>query len=368
MTTTVAQVGLTPQQWDDMFYTSYVRANPYYKYMGQSEMDMVQVKTDLTKKNGDSVTYALVNDLTGAGVTGNTALIGAEEALMSRSFKVSVGLFRHAVTIHEWDEQKSAIDLRNAAKAQLRSWNIKKLRTDINNQLASINGIPYITGNGNGTTGSSEAQKDAWLVDNHDRVLFGAAVANHVADDHSVALGLVSAATGKLTYSVVSLAKRRAKIASPAIRPIEMKSGEEWFVLFAPSAPFRDLKISLASIHQDAEVRGKDNPIFHDGDLVYDGVVIREVPELPTEGGTVGSGGELVAASYMCGAQALAMAVAQRTVTRTDETDYGAQHGVAIQEIRGIRKMLFGKQAATDLGDLVDHGVFTIWSSAVADA
>jgi len=336
--------------------------------MGTGEMDMIQVKSDLTKKNGDSVTYALVNDLTGAGVTGSTALLGAEEALMSRSFKVSVGLFRNAVTIHEWDEQKSAIDLRNAAKAQLRSWAVKKMRSDIIIALGSINGIPYITGNGNGTTGSSTAQKDAWLVDNHDRVLYGGAIVNSVSNVHATALGTVSAATGKLTYSAVSLAKRMAKTASPAIRPIELRSGEEWFVLFCNSMCFRDLKVSLATIHQDAEVRGKDNPIFHDGDLVYDGVIIREIPEMAHEGGVLGSGGELVAANYMCGAQALALAWAQKTVSRTDETDYGAQHGVAIQEIRGIRKMLFGKQAGVDVGDLVDHGVFTIWSSAVADA
>ncbi len=368
MTTTVAQTGLTPQQWDDQFFTSYVRANPFYQYMGTSEMDMIQVKSDLTKKNGDSVTYALVNDLTGAGVTGNTALIGSEEAMMSRSFRVYVSLFRHAVTIHEWDEQKSAIDLRNASRAQLRSWEVKKMRADCIIALGSINGIPYITGNGNGTTGSSTAQKDAWLVDNHDRVLYGGAVVNSVSDVHATALGTISAATGKLTYSAVSLAKRRAKIASPAIRPIELKNGEEWFVLFCNSMCFRDLKVSLATIHQDAEVRGKDNPIFHDGDLVYDGVVIREVPEMPHEGGVLGSGGELVAANYMCGAQALALAWAQKAVTRTDVTDYGAQHGVAIQEIRGIRKMIFGKNSSTDTSDLVDHGVFTIWSSAVADA
>ncbi len=368
MTTTVAQAGLTPQLWDDQFFTSYVRANPFYRYMGTSEMDMIQVKSDLTKKNGDSVTYALVNDLTGAGVTGNTALLGAEEALMSRSFKVTVGLFRHAVTIHEWDEQKSAIDLRNAARAQLRSWEVKKMRTDIIAQMASINGVPYQTGNGNGTTGSSEAQKDAWLVDNHDRVLFGSAVANHVSDDHSVALGLIDNTNDKLTYSVVSLAKRRAKLASPAIRPIELRNGEEWFVMFANSICFRDLKASLATIHADSEVRGKENPIYHDGDLIYDGVIIREVPEIPIEG-TTGTGATTdVAPNYMCGAQAIALAWAQKATSRTDETDYGAQHGVAIQEIRGIKKMQFGKNASTDTSDLVDHGVFTVFASAVADA
>ena len=366
MTTTTAQTGLTPQQWDDKFFTSYVRAHIFSPYMGMSEYDMIQVRQDLTKKNGDSVTYALVNDLTGSGVTGNTALVGAEEALMSRSFKVSVGLFRHAVTLHEWDEQKSTIDLRNAARAQLRSWSMKKMRTDIINAMGSINGILYQTGNGNGTSGSSEAQKDTWLVDNTDRVLFGAVLSNHTTD-HSAALGNIDNTADKLTYDVVSLAKRRAKLASPAIRPIELASGEEYFVMFANSISFRDLKSSLATIHQNAQPRSNANPLFHDGDLMYDGVIIREVPEIAVEGAT-GAGSIQVAPSYLCGAQAVALAWAQRTTTRTDATDYGAQNGVAIQEIRGVRKMVFGKQSGVDVGDLVDHGVFTLFNAAVADA
>jgi len=367
MTTTVAQTGLTPQIWDDNYFTSYVRANPFYRYMGTSEMDLIQVKNDLSKKAGDSVTFALVNDLTGAGVTGNTALKGAEEALMSRSFRVYITLMRNAVTVHEWDEQKSVIDLRNAAKPQLRSWSVKKLRADIIAALRSVNGIPYQTGAGNGTTGTSEAQKDAWLVDNADRVLFGAQVANNAANDHSAALGQIDNTNDKFTYAVASLAKRRAKLASPAIRPMELRNGEEWFVWFMHSLHFRDLKVSLATIHADAEVRGKENPLFHDGDLVYDGMIFREVPEIPAEGLT-GDSSIQTAASFMCGAQALALAWAQKPVSRTDVDDYEAQHGVAIQEIRGVNKMVFGKHASTDTSDLVDHGVFTVFAAAVADA
>jgi N4-gp56 family major capsid protein len=377
MTTSSAQTGLTPQQWDDQFFTSYVRANQFSRYMGTDEYSMIQVKQDLTKKNGDSVTYALVNDLVGAGVTGSTTLLGAEEALMSRSFKVSVDMLRHGVTVHEWDEQKSTIDLRNAAKAQLRSWAQKKLRADIINALMSINGVRYLTGNtGNGsTTGTTAAQKNAYAVDNVDRLLFGAAVANYSAT-WDTALGGIDSTTDVLKYDTVSLAKRLAKAASPAIRPIEIADGSEWFVMFCHSLCFRDLKSSLATIHQNAQPRGNENPLFRDGDIIWDGVICREIPEIPTEDATwagvagtgLGNGAIHVAPNFMCGAQALALAWAQRTTSRTDVTDYGAQSGVAIQEIRAVKKMLFGKQAATDVGDLVDHGVFTLYQAAVADA
>ncbi len=361
MSLTQAVSGLTPQQWDDKFFTSYVRANQFARYMGTTENSLIQVKEDLTKKNGDSITYALVNDLTGAGVSGNTSLEGSEEAMNSRSFKLSVALMRNGVRIHEWDEQKSAIDLRNAARPQLKSWLLKKDRTDIITALQSINGVALAS--------ASEAQRDAWLDDNYDRILFGAAVSNTdssggtVAYDYSDSIGAVDNSADKLTKSVVSLAKRMARAASPAIRPIEVDGKGEWFVLFANRYAFRDLKSDLASTYASAEVRGKDNPLFVDGDLVWDGVIIREIPEL----GSYSNGSIAVANNVLCGAQALAFGWAQRPTTRTEVFDYGAQHGVALQQIRGVAKMQFGK-GSSDTADLVDHGVFTVVTAAVADA
>jgi len=357
MALTPSIAGLTPQIWDDKFFTSYVRANQFSVYMGMSENALIQVKEDLNKKNGDSVTYALVNDLVGAGVTGTTALEDAEEALGSRSFKVSVNMLRNGVVVHEWDEQKSVIDLRNAAKPQLRNWAMNKLRTDIIGALNSVNGVPYITGDGNGTTGSSSAQKAAWMADNSDRVLFGAAKSNAGSGVWATALGTLDSSADKFTYTNLSLARRLLKQASPRIRPIMLENGTEWYVAFAPSNAFRDLKVSLATIYQNAEIRGKGNPLFMDGDLIWDGIIIREIPEMTVEVDVCATSGD-AGHVKICGAQALACAWAQRTVSRTQVKDYGARNGVGISEIRGVAKMSFGK-GSSDTADLIDHGVFT---------
>ena len=361
MTTTSAVAGLTPQIWDDKFYVNYVRANPFVKEMGTDENSIIHVKEELTKKKGDTMTWALVNDLTGAGVSGNTALKGAEEALGSRSFTATVDMIRHGVTVHGWDEQKSAIDLRNAARPQLKSWLLKKDRNDVLTALGSINGVAFAS--------ASQAQRDAWLDDNYDRVLFGKlksntdSVGGTVAYDYSDSLAAIDNTDDKLTKGVVSLAKRMAKKASPSIRPIMVDNKGEWYVLYAASESFRDLKADLATTHADAMVRGRDNPLFTDGDLVYDGVIIKEVPEIVT----VTNGTILCAPNYLCGAQALAWGWAARPSTRTDDDDYGEQHGVAIRAIRTVKKMQFGKGSG-DTDDLVDHGVFTVWTAGVADA
>jgi hypothetical protein len=69
----------------------------------------------LTKKRGDSVTFALVNELTGNGVTGNSTLKGNEERLGSRSQRLG-GRAAARVAVDDWDEQKSVIDLRERRK------------------------------------------------------------------------------------------------------------------------------------------------------------------------------------------------------------------------------------------------------------
>jgi len=133
---------------------------------------------------------------------------------------------------------------------------------------------------------------------------------------------------------------------------------------------FRDLMLDPVIINslQYAWNRGSDNPLFTAGDILYDGVIIREIPELPTipdvgAGATVDAG-----ASYLCGAQALGIAWAQRTKAITNERDYGFFSGVGVQEIRGVAKLRFGVDPTVDQTKPVDNGVVTVWSAAEPDA
>ena len=360
MPLTTARAGLTPQQWDDEFFTAYVRENRFNPYMGTDENSVIQVKEDLTKKKGDSLTFALVNELTGAGQT--TGLLeGNEEALDSRSMKLTVGPIRHAVAISDWDEQKSSIDLRNAGKAMLKAWCMTKMRTDIITALGSINGVAYAS--------ASAANRNEWMVDNADRVVVGALKSNYSAT-HATALLNIDNTADKLTPAAISLMKRTAQNSANKIRPIKTKGDQEWYVMFANQRAFRDLSLdtTMTQANRDARARGvMDNPIFVGGELVWDGVIIREIPEIPILTG-VGAGAIDVAPVYLCGAQAIGVGFAQRTKTTTEVRDYGFVHGVAVQEMRGIQKLTFGTNAGTELGDLKDHGLVTGFFAAVADA
>jgi len=359
MALTTARTGLTPQQWDSKFFMEYVRENRFKRYMGTDENSIIQTKEDLTTKPGNKVTFASVSKLAGTGVTGNTTLEGSEEELDSRSMAVTVAPLRHAVAVTNWDEQKSSIELRDTAKMALKLWSMEKMKNDVVAALGSINGVAYGT--------ASAAQRNTWAVDNVDRVLFGKLKSNYSAT-HATAVANIDNTDDKLTPEAVSLMKRIAMTASPAIKPIRLNEDEEWFVLFANSRAFRDFSLNstVTQANRDARTRGMDNPLFTGGSLVWDGVIVREIPEIAILS-SVGAGSIDVGPVYMCGAQAIGVAYAQRTKTTTQVADYGFRNGVGVQEIRGIEKLIFGSGAG-DTDDLKDHGIVTGFFAAVADA
>jgi N4-gp56 family major capsid protein len=322
MNVTPARAGLTPLIWDSDFFTEYVRKNQFARYMGTTMGAMIQVREDLTRKAGDTVVFPTVRRLIGAGVTGNAILEGNEEILNARSLNLTVSAFRHAVAVSDWDEQKSVIDLREAAREALMVWELEKMRNDI------ITSLEAMTADGNvqvSYAAATAAQRNAWMVNNADRVLFGASKSNAVSGVMATALLTINNTAGKMTAAEVTLAKRIARTASPRIRPISVNDDEEWFVMFMPSLPFRDLMNDPVIINtlQYAWDRGRDNPLFTAGDLIYNGVIIREVPEMPVIAGA-GAGGIDVAASVLCGAQALGVAWAQRMKSTTNTRDYGS--------------------------------------------
>jgi N4-gp56 family major capsid protein len=362
MSQTYAVPGLTPQQWDDQFFTDYVRASRFKRYMGTDEASIFQLKEDLTKRKGDSVTFALVNELTGTGVTGNNTLKGNEERLGSRSHKVNVDVLRHAVAVDDWDTQKSVIDLRNAARTQIREWAQKTLRDHCLRALGMIDGIAFDS--------ATNAQRDTWQVNNRDRLVFGTGKVTQT----TFASAISFSTTAQLTPNLLSLMTRAAGNASPKVKPVYVREmDQEWYVAFVGPNAWRDLTEDnpttnvLTLANRDARVRGVDNPLFTGDSLVWDGIIIRQIPEIAQLSTNVASiSGLSIEPVYLCGAQAVGLAWAQRTKSTTDTDDYEFLHGVGVQEIRGIEKLRFGT-GVTDTTTPKDHGVVTAFVAAASD-
>lgn len=358
MADTTISAALRVKQWDDKHHLSYVRANRFKPYMGTDENAIIQLKEELTKKPGDAITIPLVGALSTSGGPndGSTALVGNEKALPNDGHQITLGLKRDAVVVSVVEEQVSPIDIREAGRVSLKDLQMRYLRNDIITALGSIGGVAYGTANA--------TQKNAWNAANSDRILFGTLKSNYNAT-HATALANVTSAM-KLSKAVVSLLKRIAQTAATAngdgIRPFKFNGDNESYLMFVGSNAFRDLKTDIGTEWKDAQERGKDNPLFVGTTSIYwDGVVVREIPEIAAIG-NVGASSATVAPVYLCGAQALGVAWGMRTKTTTrKEDDYGLKYGVGFMEYRGVDKLRYGSAGA-------DWAVATGFVGAAADA
>jgi N4-gp56 family major capsid protein len=357
MADTIVASGLTVAQWDSKFFTEYLTENRFEGEMGTEVGDIIQLKEDLSKKPGDRVHFSLVNRLTQDAITGRDVLEGNEERMDTRSFPLTVDKRRNGVRIAEIDEQYSAIDLRNAAKSVLKDWSLKDTETLIIKALGSKNGVNY--------EDASEAQKDAWLVDNRDRAYFAS---GYAGTDHSAGLTEQDATNDLLTPGDITAMKFQAIArARPRIRPVRMEAnGRRYYVLYVHPLAFRDLAANAELVQAQREValEMENNRLFKGGDLLWNGVIIKQIEEMYDDTGMTltgtGAGGTVtVVPAFMVGAQAIGAAYAKRWTSKEETFDYGDKRGVAIEAIYGIEKMIFGSSSSSDTGDTKDHGVLT---------
>ena len=359
MTDSTAATGLTVQQWDAEFFREFLIDNQFSVYMGTAANEIIQVKEDLTKKKGDTITFALVNRLTNDPVLGASTLEGNEEDMVSRSHTLTVNKRRNGVRVAEIEEQKSAIPLRNAARPVLLDWAMEDTRDLVITALQQINGVNY--------SAATEGNKDDWVVDNSDRISYSGVAAN-LTGDHSANLLTISAVNGKITAADLGVLKRMAVNASPKVRPVRVAGDRRFYVCFTNSNTFRDLKAdsTITAAQREVQLEAQNNRLFQGGDLIYDGLLIREVPDIPTYEGS-GSNAIDVGGFYLCGAQAIAMGWAKRWQTVTEAFDYGDKQGVAVDTIMDINKMIFGSGSG-DTDDTKDHGMVTGFFAAEPDA
>jgi N4-gp56 family major capsid protein len=357
MANTSLASGLVVAQWSSKFFREYVRDSRFFRYMGESENNVICVNKDLSKKAGDNITFGLVIELSNSGVTGDDTLEGNEEAMTTYSDTVTVNQIRNAVAIGHMEQQKTMVDLLDVARERLKKWAMARLR-----DLMVARLICYSVDGTTAYASATESQKDTALTANTDRVLFGALLSNRSTTDHSASLSNVDTSNDTFVAARVSLLRRIATGADPAIAPITASEDEEWYVCFAGTNPYRDLKADLATEHQNAAPRSmKDNPLWRHGDLVWDGVVIRQIPEL-TSIGDVGDTSAPVYSTPLCGQQAVLLAWAEMTRAirnGRDGSDYGNIRGVGVAELRAAKTAVFNS---------VFHGRVTGYFAAAADA
>lgn len=359
MALTTTATATTLEQWEKAYFREYVRESGFKQYMGESPMMPFHVKNQLIR-GGQIIHIPLVMALSGNG-KGTGTLVGNEEQLINRNYDLKPYWHRNALAVDKDEEHISAIDLLVAMREMLKVWDIDDMRDALINALGSV---VEDSGSYNKTDGHSKevyfseataAEKNTFSAANRYRLLFGVAESNWNAT-FATALATVDAAEDRLTAANVSLMKKMAKRRQrtktgdsanvPSVRPIRTGSGgREYFVLFTDSANFAKLKNDSTITAANREARPRlieENPLFQDGDLLWDGVVIREIPEIPATSATVSP-------AYLCGAQALGFAWGQMPrATQRKEDDYGFIRGVGTESLWSAEKLRYNS---------IDHGV-----------
>jgi len=361
----------------------WVRENMFSPYMSDEVNAIIRRRMEL-KAGGEVMNIPLVTRLQGVGVS-TGPLVGNEDKIDDYGYRIWLEWCRNAVVTTKSEMQKDSADIFGEAKPLLSDWINEVTRDEI---IAAFMALPTesqpapgVRVNGIQYDLSTAAQRNTWRLDNVDRILYGAATSNS-ATDHATSLANVDATADKFTGPNLALLKRVAMGANPRIRPYKTRNGYEYYVVFAGLNTFRDLKMdpTILSANTNARARegrelngGPDNPIFQDGDILWDGCIVRLVPEISlfvsnvwTSLKTAGNGTTRVEPVFLCGQQAAAIAYGQMAKpTFRKEDDYGFITGTGIEAAFGIGK-IFKKHPKSGTA-LKQWGVATGFFNSASD-
>lgn len=327
MATTKVPNELVMKAWAKDTWDAGMRKAFFNKFTGKGADNIVQIKEELKKGKGDSINIPLLMPLKGAGVTGDNKLEGNEEALIYRSFDVKIDQIRNAVLLEgKMEEQKTQLDLR-----------------------------------GNARSGLSD-----WLATHIDKAIFNALYDNPSADRTIYAGAATSAAgigaTDVFNTDIIGKAKRMALADEDTmVKPVKV-DGRDTYVMVIDQWQARDLRKDERwfNAQKDANLRGKDNPIFTGALGVYDGVVVHECNRILRTGEDSGT---KIGHALFLGAQAAVMAVGNDPFWVEKAFDYDNQVGFSFGRIFGIKKSAFKYDGVND----TDFGVINVLTSSVDD-
>jgi hypothetical protein len=281
---TVSIAALRPELWQKELYQDVMDELYFMRngMMGKDANNIIQIKDDLKKSNGDTVTFGLTTKLDGSGVSGDGELEGNEEQISSYSQSVMIDQIRNSVRLTgKLDEQMAAYDMRMDAKSKLATWAREMLERQIFMKLGGVTTTTL-------TDYSSSVYSGLATWSNSPNVVPAAEEAagtgaRYVCADAS---GIDSlAATDILTPALISRARHKAVLASPRMRPLRVE-GKDYFICFIHPSQAYDLKNAASGVwaqaQREAQIRGDKNPLFTGALGVWDGVIIYEHEYVPT--------------------------------------------------------------------------------------
>ena len=369
MSNTVSIDALRPEIWAKETYKDVIDGLSFSKdgVMGTGSNNIIQIKEELKKSKGDTVTMGLFAKLGGAvrPITGDSEAEGHESAISSYSESIAIDQARFPVRLTgRLDEQKSAYNLRMEAKDKLTIQMQEFIERQVFLKAAGVTNIILTD-----TAGTLIAQDCTWS--NTPTYIPDADTAAGKGDRYLCAetTGAASlGATDLMVPALISKARVKAQLASPKLIPLRV-DGRAYYVMYVHPWQAYDLKrnAEFAQAMREAQVRGEKNPLFTGALGVWDGVIVREheyVPFLDVSaagnsfrGAATGTNFAVDACrALLFGAQAAGFV--KCTTSLVEETfDYKNKVGFCIGCIGGIDKTMFNSK---------EYGVIAV-DTAVTD-
>lgn len=311
---------------------------------------LVSVRTELTKSAGDKITIGLRLQLTGAGVQGDGTLEGEEEALTLYNDAVIIDQLRHAIrTGGKMSEQRVQFETRQEGMEGLRDWWADRLDCSFFNQLC---GATTQQTQANAVQSTSTDNRFTGLNSPIAPSSNNLMICSAALDTTEASLSAVT--TFALKLADIDRAVAKAKMLTPAIRPININGQKQYVIFVHPYQTFQIRSNTSTGQWQDIQksiltggVIG-DNPVITGLLGVYNNTLLVEDSRIPNVASSITS-----STSYrrgvMCGAQAIGLGIgrdnADTNMTWVEELfDYGNQLGVSAGMIFGMKKFVFNSQ------------------------
>jgi N4-gp56 family major capsid protein len=338
--------GLSETQWNNDIFSEYLGMVWWKNLMGTSSDAVIQVLEDLNKQPGDTIKVGLRGQMAGGSVTGNSKAKDNEGSVTFYYDSVVVDNVRTVIKIEDIPMSKKRVgfNLLQQAKEALTDKHRMNMEDRITTQLNDV------------TDGYRRG-----------RYLYGAADSNYNAT-YATALQNIDNTADQLTTSMIDIAKRKALIpvnADAKIRPTKIKNGknyEEWFVFVGHPYCMRDLLNNDAAFRNENLLlpprQGTESFMFTGSSFKgnWRGVMVYEYDRLSLISSTI-----QVAHNFLLGAQAAAVAYAQRAKFGEEFDDLGHDVSYELHEIVGEEKLVFNR------GTEEDQGVVHVFAAAVAD-
>lgn len=271
--------GLTRKRWARDLFAIILPAVEFNDLTGKSSSDIVQIRTELNKGEGDTITFGIRLPLTGEGVVGDNTVEGNEEKLRFRNFSMTVEELNHAVdTGGKMEEQRVPYNLMQEGRDGLQEWWAAKLsdlliNTLVGNTSFKIAGVDFA------------------------QAITAPDIYHHVAVNQADGTAVATAESAITSADVIDLSfldrmKQHAEVPTGTaykIRPL-MKGGKPYYRVLMHNFVFDALR-NNTNVGQWGDLLRSANKLgVPNVEIEYNGLLISKSERIPKMA-TVGSGG-----------------------------------------------------------------------------